>query len=187
MQHIQSNLARSGGATGVSTVQLTMQINKHKAQISQLQQQIAAQQAIYVKQQQHQPSGPHQPPGTMNPNLGGGDFLRQQDLVSLQSNFAEMALGKDSINAASVFPPNAAGVNNSGPGGATNPGIATGTAGITSQQSRLNQWKLPSLDKDSGAGGANDLTDFSRAPGTTAKSTLSTTSSNISSLGLQDG
>ncbi|XP_055638376.1 protein Gawky-like [Toxorhynchites rutilus septentrionalis] len=189
MQHIQSNLARSGGAAGVSTVQLTMQINKHKAQISQLQQQIAAQQAIYVKQQQHQPSGgPHQPPpGTMNPNLGGGDFLRQQDLVSLQSNFAEMALGKDSVNTAGLFPPNAATVNSSGPGGTANPGIATGTAGITSQQSRLNQWKLPSLDKDSGAGGANDLTDFSRAPGTTAKSTLSTTSSNISSLGLQDG
>lgn len=33
------------------------------------------------------------------------------------------------------------------------------------QQSRLNQWKLPSLDKD-GDFGANE---FSRAPGTTSK------------------
>ncbi|EAT40859.1 AAEL007449-PA [Aedes aegypti] len=176
MQHIQNNLARSGGATGVSTVQLTMQINKHKAQISQLQQQIAAQQAIYVKQQQqpqqqHQPTGPHQPPvtpGGMNPGLGGADYLRQQDLVSLQSNFADMALGKDPVTS-------------------MNAGIAAGATGITSQQSRLNQWKLPSLEKESGAGGANDLTDFSRAPGTTGKSTLSTASSNMSSLGLQDG
>ncbi|XP_019555933.3 protein Gawky isoform X2 [Aedes albopictus] len=204
MQHIQNNLARSGGATGVSTVQLTMQINKHKAQISQLQQQIAAQQAIYVKQQQqpqqqqHQPGGPHQPPGTpggMNPGLGGAaDYLRQQDLVSLQSNFADMALGKDPVTSSGGFPTSAAAaaaavaaVNNSAGGAAVNAGIAAGAAGITSQQSRLNQWKLPSLEKEGGAGGANDLTDFSRAPGTTGKSTLSTASSNMGSLGLQDG
>ncbi|XP_062546140.1 protein Gawky-like isoform X1 [Armigeres subalbatus] len=194
MQHIQNNLARSGGATGVSTVQLTMQINKHKAQISQLQQQIAAQQAIYVKQQQqpqqHQPTGPHQQPGTpsgMNAGLGGADFLRQQDLVSLQSNFSDMALGKDPVTPTGGFPPSAAAAVNSNAGATVGAGIATGAAGITSQQSRLNQWKLPSLDKESGAGGANDLTDFSRAPGTTGKSTLSTASSAMGSLGLQDG
>uniref|UniRef100_A0A1S4JW08 Uncharacterized protein n=1 Tax=Culex quinquefasciatus TaxID=7176 RepID=A0A1S4JW08_CULQU len=175
MQHIQNNLARSGGATGVSTVQLTMQINKHKSTISQLQQQIAAQQAIYVKQQQQQQQpggGPHgQPP---NVGLGGGaaDFLRQQDLVSLQNNFADMGMGKEPVTPTGGFP--AAGGN------------VGGGPGVTSQQSRLNQWKLPSLDKD-GGGGANDLTDFSRAPGTTAKSTLSTASSNIGALGLQDG
>ncbi|XP_055545594.1 protein Gawky-like isoform X1 [Wyeomyia smithii] len=194
MQHIQSNLARSGGATGVSTVQLTMQINKHKQQISQLQQQIAAQQAIYVKQQQqqqqqqqpHQPGGPHQPPGTpgsMNPGLGTADFLRQQELVSLQNNFADMGLNKDPVTPGVGFPPNAT-VNSNNP---VNAGMTANTAGVTSQQSRLNQWKLPSIDKDGGVGGANDLTDFSRAPGTTAKPTLSTVSSNISSLGLQDG
>lgn len=37
------------------------------------------------------------------------------------------------------------------------------------------------MDKDSG----NDNTDFSRAPGTTSKSTLSTANSNMGSLGLQ--
>jgi len=50
-----------------------------------------------------------------------------------------------------------------------------------SQQSRLNQWKLPALDKES----PMDPNDFSRAPGTTAKSTLSTGSSTMSTLGLQ--
>ncbi|XP_058815312.1 protein Gawky-like [Topomyia yanbarensis] len=195
MQHIQSNLARSGGATGVSTVQLTMQINKHKVQISQLQQQIAAQQAIYVKQQQqqqqHQPGGSHQPPGTpgaLTPGPGAADFLRQQELVSLQNNFTDMALGKDPGASTGNFPSNvatSAAVNNNAP---ANSGIVAGNAGVTSQQSRLNQWKLPTLDKDGrGAGGTDDLTDFSRAPGTTAKSTLSTTSPNIGSLGLQDG
>lgn len=189
MQHIQNNLARSGGATGVSTVQLTMQINKHKAQIGNLQNQITAQQAIYVKQQQQQqqhqqqqqPGGPHQPP---NVGLGGAaaDFLRQQDLVSLQNNFSDMAMGgKEPVTPTGGFPSSAA----SAAGG--NSGVTGAGPGVTSQQSRLNQWKLPSLEKDGGAGGANDLTDFSRAPGTTAKSTLSTASSNIGSLGLQDG
>lgn len=105
-----------------------------------------------------------------------------------------MTLGKDNVNPTGAFPPSfavaanaAAVINNLATGGAGNSGNTTGTAGVTSQQSRLNQWKLPSLDKDSGTGGANDLTDFSRAPGTTAKSTLSTTSANIGSLGLQDG
>lgn len=51
----------------------------------------------------------------------------------------------------------------------------------TSQQSRLNQWKLPNFDKDN----TDNATDFSRAPGTTAKSTISTSNSVIGSLGLQ--
>lgn len=51
------------------------------------------------------------------------------------------------------------------------------------QQSRLNQWKLPNFDKD----GGDNTTDFSRAPGTTSKSTMSTSNSVIGSLGLQDG
>lgn len=56
-----------------------------------------------------------------------------------------------------------------------------GFQGASSQQSRLNQWKLPALDKD----GVGDNTDFSRAPGTTAKSTMSTSNSAMGSLGLQ--
>lgn len=52
----------------------------------------------------------------------------------------------------------------------------------TTPQSRLNQWKLPTVDalKD-----GSEVTDFSRAPGTTAKSTMSTSNSTIGSLGLQ--
>lgn len=66
-------------------------------------------------------------------------------------------------------------------------------SGTTSQQSRLNQWKLPSLDKDgSGCGGGGvisggDNTDFSRAPGTTAKSTMSISNSAMGSLGGLQG
>lgn len=47
--------------------------------------------------------------------------------------------------------------------------------GSGNQQSRLNQWKLPSLDKD------GEGSEFSRAPGT-AKST---TSPQLNQLGLQ--
>lgn len=67
---------------------------------------------------------------------------------------------------------------NQGPGGAFQ-------SSSTSQQSRLNQWKLPSIDKDNSAGGNDGSTDFSRAPGTTAKSTMSTSNSSMGSLGLQ--
>uniref|UniRef100_A0A182RVN3 UBA domain-containing protein n=1 Tax=Anopheles funestus TaxID=62324 RepID=A0A182RVN3_ANOFN len=207
MQLTQSNLARSGTTGGVSAVQLSLAINKHKTQIAQLQQQIAAQQSIYLKQQQQQQQG-HQgsmgpPPPLMqsNPNAGlGMDFMRQQqqqDLMALQSTFGEMALGKDSIitSTGSVFPPPVVplqqqqqqqqqhAVVSAAPGNVI-------VSGSTSQQSRLNQWKLPSLEKDPTAS-KDDLTDFSRAPGpSTAKSALTTTTTNtnISSLGLvQDG
>uniref|UniRef100_A0A182S860 GW182 middle domain-containing protein n=1 Tax=Anopheles maculatus TaxID=74869 RepID=A0A182S860_9DIPT len=208
MQLTQSNLARSGSSSGVSAVQLSLAINKHKSQITQLQQQIAAQQSIFLKQQQQQQQG-HQgtmgpPPPLMqsNPNAGLGlEFMRQQqqqqqDLMALQNNFGEMALGKDSIitSTGSVFAPPVVplqqqqqqhAVVSAAPG---NNVIVSG--GSTSQQSRLTQWKLPSLEKDPTAS-KDDLTDFSRAPGpSTAKSALSTTTTNtnISSLGLvQDG
>ena len=58
----------------------------------------------------------------------------------------------------------------------------SGFQGGTSQQSRLTQWKLPALDKD----GLGDNTDFSRAPGTTAKSTMSTANATMGSLGLSN-
>lgn len=50
-----------------------------------------------------------------------------------------------------------------------------GYSSSSNQQSRLNQWKLPSLDKDV------EGSEFSRAPGT-AKST---TSPQLNQLGLQ--
>ncbi|KFB52431.1 AGAP007803-PA-like protein [Anopheles sinensis] len=132
------------------------------------------------------------------------DFLRQQqqqqqDLMALQGNFAEMALGKDPIMAASagggVFAPPLVQPPQHMPGaahlgaGSVAPGNVVVSGGSTSQQSRLNQWKLPSLEKDPSAG-KDDLTDFSRAPGPTATAGAksSTTSANLSSLGLvQDG
>lgn len=56
--------------------------------------------------------------------------------------------------------------------------------GAPNPQSRLNQWKLPVLEKEA----TSDSTDFSRAPGPTVKSTLSTATNannNIGTLGLQ--
>lgn len=139
-------------------------IPKIKQQIAGLQNQIATQQAIYVKQQQQQ-----QHSGNAS-NIGhlGGNFHREpNDLQTLQNSLSEMGLGKEHN-----------GPYHHGPGG----GGGGGGSGSTSQQSRLNQWKLPAMDKD----GGHDLTDFSRAPGTTAKSTLSTTGSTITGLsGLQ--
>lgn len=43
--------------------------------------------------------------------------------------------------------------------------LAQAYGGGGNQQSRLNQWKLPSLDKDS------DGSEFSRAPGTAKSAT----------------
>ncbi|XP_053673778.1 protein Gawky-like [Anopheles nili] len=218
MQLTQSNLARSGATGGVSAVQLTLAINKHKTQIAQLQQQIAAQQSIYLKQQQqqqqqqqqgHQSSMGPPPPPLMSSNPAanlGMDFLRQQqqqqqqhqDLMALHNTFGEMALGKDPLLTSSggVFPPPVVPLQQQqqqqhavASATAGNVGGGVVVSGSTSQQSRLNQWKLPSLDKDPSAG-KDDLTDFSRAPGPTGKSGLTntTTSSNISALGLvQDG
>ncbi|XP_037952766.1 protein Gawky isoform X2 [Teleopsis dalmanni] len=54
--------------------------------------------------------------------------------------------------------------------------------GTPSQQSRLNQWKLPVLEKDV----TNDTTDFSRAPGATKQSLVNTANvNNIGPLGIQ--
>ncbi|XP_055689927.1 protein Gawky isoform X3 [Lutzomyia longipalpis] len=136
LQLTQSNMSRGG----INGLQHSVTVTKLKQQISNLQNQISAQQAIYVKQQQSSHSG---------------DFvLRPQHdpIASLQGNFSEIALNKQEQ------PP---------------------YQGSSTQQSRLNQWKLGALEKD------GETTDFSRAPGTTSKPTLSTTSSAIGSLGLQ--
>lgn len=91
-------------AAGRGNVNSIQAASKYKQQISNLQNQISAQQAIYMKQQQQQ----------QNPHV---DFLRnhQDPIASLQNNFSDMAVNKDQHN---PFP-------------------------NTSQQSRLNQWKLP--------------------------------------------
>uniref|UniRef100_A0A182JP22 UBA domain-containing protein n=1 Tax=Anopheles christyi TaxID=43041 RepID=A0A182JP22_9DIPT len=166
---MQSNLSRTGGG-GVNAVQISIAINKLKSQIANLQSQINMQQANYLKQQQqqqqpqqHQQQHQQQPPhpsslNAANVNVSaiaaagghpGNDLFRTpSDLAGLPGSFADMAL-KD--------------------GG----GVPFPSSGSTSQQSRLQQWKLPtnsattpgSLDKDN-----SDLTDFVRAPGASSKS-----------------
>uniref|UniRef100_A0A182RVM7 UBA domain-containing protein n=1 Tax=Anopheles funestus TaxID=62324 RepID=A0A182RVM7_ANOFN len=166
---MQNNLSRTGGGGGVNAVQMSIAINKLKSQIASLQNQINMQQANYLKQQQqqqhqqqqHQQQPPH--PGSLNAanvnvsaiaagggggNHPGNDLFRgPSDLAGLPGSFADMAL-KDSG------------------------GVPFPSTGNTSQQSRLQKWKLPpnsatatGLDKD-----GSDLTDFVRAPGASSKS-----------------
>ncbi|XP_014240799.1 protein Gawky [Cimex lectularius] len=125
-------------------LQITVQITKTKQQIGNLQNQIAAQQAIYVKHQQQTPQS--------------SEFFKtpihETMSSTLHSNFSDLTL-KDP------------------------------QSGTTGQQSRLNQWKLPALDKDSEMGTGNE---FSRAPGSTAKPAPGNSSPNINPLlGQPDG
>ncbi|XP_049536810.1 protein Gawky-like [Anopheles darlingi] len=181
LQVTQNNLQRSGGAG--SNNQIAM-LSKIKQQIASLQNQIATQQTLYVKQQQQQQQQQHpqhqqhqqqqqqqhqqqqhqqqhhqqqhstgnNPTAHMGGGHMGGNFHREQnDLAALQHGLSDLSLGKD---------------HNAGPPfhhGGTGGGMGQSS---TSQQSRLNQWKLPAMEKD---GNNHDLTDFSRAPGTTAK------------------
>lgn len=133
---------------GVNNLQASVAITKLKQQISNLQNQIAAQQAIYVKSQAHNMSAM---------NITNNDYMRNphDPMNTLQSTFNEMTMKADQQPT---------------------------YQGTTSSQSRLNQWKLPSLDKDGVGGTLGDNTDFSRAPGTTK----STAHSAMGSLGLQN-
>jgi trinucleotide repeat-containing gene 6 protein len=156
LQYTQQSIQRNGG---VNSIQLQMTIQKQKQQISQLQSQIAQQQSLYIKSQAGGGGG-----GT----LGGNEFLRQNSqssmgmgnhndpIVSLENNLAGLGLKQEP----SPYPSN-----------------------TTSQQSRLNQWKLPSaLDNKPG-----EPVDFSRAPGTTSKQSLPpTTPTSISSIGIHN-
>lgn len=137
----QHSLIQVNGLQGkggnLTMIQLQLQINKAKQLISNLQNQISSQQAIYVKQQTDQQYKVHDP------------------ISSLHSSFSDMGL-KD-------------------------PCAQDGFPGGHSGSSRLNQWKLPSLDKDS-------ENEFSRAPGTTSKSTPGSTSPLTNPLlGQSDG
>ncbi|KAK9508797.1 hypothetical protein O3M35_006267 [Rhynocoris fuscipes] len=127
-----------------SQMLISVQITKTKQQICNLQNQIAAQQAVYVKHQQQTPPT--------------NDFFKaamHEPISALHSNFSDLSLKETQVT------------------------------GSTSQQSRLNQWKLPALDKDSDMGSGND---FSRAPGSTAKATPGSSSPNINPLlGQPDG
>ncbi|XP_033214194.1 trinucleotide repeat-containing gene 6C protein isoform X3 [Belonocnema kinseyi] len=125
-QHTVQNTVKGNNQT---LLQISVQITKTKQQIANLQNQIAVQQATYMKQQQQQQQHPAAPSQT-------SDYYKapvHDPISALQNSFSDLAMNKE--------PP------------------------VSQQQSRLNQWKLPSIDKD-GDSGANE---FSRAPGTTSK------------------
>ncbi|KRF85369.1 protein Gawky isoform X2 [Drosophila virilis] len=153
LQAAQQSLSRGSNA---NPMVVNVTIAKYKQQIQNLQNQINAQQAVYIKQQNLQQNSQQQqqqhPSGHINNS--GNDYLRNHDAITtLQGNFSELNLNKPS-----------------------------GYQGAPNQQSRLNQWKLPVLEKDTIA---TDSTDFSRAPGTT-KQNLTSNSSNMGPLGLQN-
>ncbi|KAH8272446.1 hypothetical protein KR044_002972 [Drosophila immigrans] len=152
LQAAQQSLSRGSNANPMA---VNVAIAKYKQQIQTLQNQINAQQAVYLKQQNLQQNSQQQQPQHSSGHLNNSanDYLRNNDAIAtLQTNFSELNLNKQS-----------------------------GYQGAPNQQSRLNQWKLPVLEKDSIA---TDNTDFSRAPGTT-KQNLSS-NSNMGALGLQN-
>ncbi|KAI4455914.1 trinucleotide repeat-containing protein [Holotrichia oblita] len=144
----QQTIAQNQGCLGMKPnnnhiLQYNVLITKTKQQISNLQNQIAAQQAMYVKQQ-HIGSG------------GPSDLFKSssmhESINTLQNNFAEIGI-KDTQMHYDIIKQ-------------------------SQQQSRLNQWKLPALDKEEGG-------EFSRAPGSVSKSLAPSHSSpNLNPLGL---
>lgn len=88
---------------GVNSIQMTLNITKLKLAISSLQNQIAAQQAIYVKQQQ-QGGGQHGGLGnTGSSSSTSNDYLRgvqhSDSINALQGTFSEMSMNKvSSVN-----------------------------------------------------------------------------------------
>lgn len=161
LQITQQSIQRNGG---VNNNILKMQIQNQKQQISGLQTQISQQQALYIKSQGGQGGG--------GGSLGSAEFIRQNSssgmgmgvgnnhndpIASLENNLSNLGLKQD----ASPY-----------------------TSNTTSQQSRLNQWKLPSAIDNK----ATDP-DFSRAPGTTSSSKQSlppTTPTSIGSIGIHN-
>jgi len=94
-QHTMA-LGRPGGS-GPGMMQLVPQMNKTKQQIASLQQQIAAQQALYVKQQGGGGGGMmnQQPPGAP-PGSQGSELFKVDQVHNLQSNLERMNLQQDS-------------------------------------------------------------------------------------------
>lgn len=162
LQITQQSIQRNGG---VNNNLLKMTIQNQKQQISALQTQISQQQALYIKSQGGGGGG--------GSALGSAEFIRQNSssgmgggmggvgnhndpIASLENNLSNLGLKQD----ASPY-----------------------TSNTTSQQSRLNQWKLPSAIDNK----ATDP-DFSRAPGTTSskQSLPPTTPTSISSMGIHN-
>ncbi|XP_015596287.1 trinucleotide repeat-containing gene 6C protein isoform X2 [Cephus cinctus] len=126
--HQQHSVQTSLKGNSQTLLQISVQITKTKQQITNLQNQIAVQQATYMKQQQQQqhPAAPSQASEYYKTSV-------HDPMSALQNSFSDLTMNKE--------------------------------PSVSQQQSRLNQWKLPSLDKD----GDIATNEFSRAPGTTSK------------------
>ncbi|CAM1318662.1 Uncharacterised protein g6992 [Pycnogonum litorale] len=168
-QYSQAQQHIGGKSNNPTPLQISVQITKTKQQIGNLQNQIAAQQALYVKQQQVgapgfqqqqqlQPnvaSHPHQP--NSMPSAGGSNVQSSDPFITSRS-------GQSGGLDGNIIPP-----NNSLQSDFHNMSLKDSHT----PQSRLNQWKLPSMDKDESGCGMNMVStinnDFSRAPGSIAK------------------
>lgn len=158
-QHPSSSLIKPNTTTAL---QVSVQITKTKQQIANLQNQIVAQQALYVKQQQ----------------------ILQQHLQQQQQQQQQQQTAV-AVAAADFFKPSAIDLNLI-QGGLQDVSLKEAVPTTPTSQSRLSQWKqLPALDKEidvpvsaTGAGGG----DFSRAPGTVTKSVPPSSHSSAANL-----
>ncbi|XP_049826803.1 protein Gawky isoform X2 [Aethina tumida] len=144
-QQIAQNQVINGKPTNNYSLQCSVLITKTKQQIGNLQNQIAAQQAIYVKQQNSMGGGP---------DIFKTSAPMHDSLNAMQSNFADLAIKDPQVSMLASL--------GDGSGGAMLSGRGGGGGGMlqNQQQSRLTQWI--SKDKEDG-------NEFSRAPGSASK------------------
>ncbi|XP_054719773.1 protein Gawky-like [Uloborus diversus] len=165
LQQQQMYFSQHGSKPGSPPLQLSVQITQAKQHIVNLQNQIAAQQAIFLKQQLQLPVQQH--PSLQTPQPSTFDVVKSNldSINGLHSEFRDLSV-KESASQG---------------------------------HSRLNQWKLPSFEKEdnsppnenNGCSRENNgsSTEFSRAPGSITKSSsansLSSTTASHSSSNLQ--
>ncbi|XP_023248225.1 protein Gawky isoform X7 [Copidosoma floridanum] len=125
--HQQHTMQNSLKGNSQNVLQISVNITKTKQQIANLQNQIAIQQATYMKQQQQQQQQQH--PSTPSQSDYYKTSSVHDPMSALSNSFSDLAMNKE--------------------------------APVSQPQSRLNQWKLPSLDKDVDS----VVNEFSRAPG----------------------
>lgn len=99
LQHLQAAQQSLSRGNNANPMAVNVAIAKYKQQIQNLQNQINAQQAVYVKQQNLQQNSQQQqqhPSGHLS--TAGNDYLRNHDsLATLQGNFSELNLNKVKI------------------------------------------------------------------------------------------
>jgi len=85
-QHSLQNTSMKGG--NQSSLQISVQITKTKQQITNLQNQIAVQQATYMKQQQQHPAPPSQASEYYKPSV-------HDPMSALQNSFSDLTMNKE--------------------------------------------------------------------------------------------